>query len=70
MKCSNVQLYIPYSERNTWDLSFKKHAASPDFNFVICQNSFQRHTYETDYHGLIKFSTWSDELLIDYYRLL
>lgn len=50
--------------------SFKEHVVSPEFNFAICQNSYQKHTYDTDYFGLIKFSTWSDELLIDYYRLL
>lgn len=60
MKWSYIQLYIPYSERNTQDLSFKKHAASPELNSVICKNSYQRHTCDTDYHGLIKFSTWTD----------
>lgn len=50
--------------------SFKKHAVNPQFNFVICQNFNQRHTYDTDYLGSIKFRTWSDELLTDYYQLL
>lgn len=66
IKCSAVGSLF----RKKYIVSFKEHAATPEFNSVICQNSYQRHTYHTDYHALIKFGTRSDEFLVDYYRLL
>lgn len=66
IKCSPVRSWF----RKKYIVTFKEHAATPEFNSVICQNSYQIHTYHTDYHVLIKSGAPSDDLLADYYRLL